>query len=455
MSARNSLRSVAIVLVLGASVFAQEEPSDTERTAPPVAGATVQDVATPADAAIPDTRPAAGMLPLTLGSFATERSYLLPSLHIIQAMDSNPLMSTQSDLSGITALSGGLELHRVSRGGQLQVNYVGGGLLYSADSTLNSTFQQAGVQQSFEFRRWSLILADDMSYTPESSFGFGQLTGGGNGFAPAQSPNQSILTGQSKRLSNALVGQANYLITARSSITVAGTFGLLRFPGGNLQESNQGGALVGYNHAISPRDTVGVNYSLNMTRFQSGSLGTNFDTHAWQLVYGRRITGKLALQASAGPEIGVAHGVAAGGITTGWATQEALQYRLRKVELNTSYSHTITAGAGVLPGAHTDQAQADFNRRLSRTVDGTLSVGYAHNSNLQAISGSATSAFSTEFVGAGLQRPLNHETMLVLRYMFQHQSGNALTCGLGVCGDVSRHVIGMELDWHTRPLLIH
>jgi hypothetical protein len=370
-------------------------------------------------------------------------------------MDSNPGLSPQSELMGVTTLSGGLELHRASRGRQLLVKYVAGGLVYSADPALNSTFQQAGIQQSFEFRRWSLTLADDMSYTPESSFGFGQLAGGGGSFAPAQSPNQSILTGQSKRLSNALVGQANYLINTRSSITAAGTFSFLRFPGGSLQESNQGGALVGYNYAISPRNTVGVSYNLNMTRFQSGTGGTNFDTHAWQLVYGRKITGKLALQASGGPQISVAHGLAAGSTAAGWATQESLQYRLRQVELDASYSHTVTGGAGVLSGAHTDQAQGDFSRRLSRRINGTLSVGYAHNSNLQGISGATNSAFDTEFLGVSLQRPLSHETTLVLRYTFQHQSTTGLACSLGLCGDVSRHVIGMEFDWHTRPLLIH
>ena len=328
----------------------------------------MQDMELPADVMLPDSRPITGMLLPTLGSFSVERSYVAPSLRLEQTMDSNPGMLPGSDVMAVTKLAGGIELHRVSRTGQSLLQYSGGGFIYATDSNLNSTFQQARLQQLLQFHRWSLTFVDDVSYTPESEFGFGGLAGS---IVPSQSPSQSILTAQSQRLSNVFVAQANYVINRRSSITVAGNFGLLRFSGGaipgltqlgsNLQDWNQGGGLIGYNYKLSEHNLMGVSYDFNTTRYRAESvaggfgLGTNFDSHTWQFVYGRKITGHLALQLSGGPQIVVTHGSIAAATAVGlpstaagWAAQELLQYRLRRLDLKASYAHMVTAGAGVL-----------------------------------------------------------------------------------------------------------
>lgn len=455
--ANMKLTSVVIALMLCSVALAQQQNESSERSAPQVGMIASQDFEAPLENGEADTRPITGALPLTLGSFSTERSYVQPTFRIFEGADSNALMTAQSNVVNVTTVSGNVDLHRASRKNQLIVHYSGGGTLYPSESNLNSIFQQAGIEQLFQFRRWSLSFADDVSYTSESPFGLVQ------GIGPSPTtvsssvlPNQTIFTGQMTQLSNVLVEQANYLINSRSSITVAGNFGLLRYPGEVLQESNQGGGLFGYNYSFNTRNSVGLSYGLNMFRYQGGTAGTNFDTHTFRVVYGRKVTGRLALQLSGGPQVTVPRGLPLVSPATSWAVENALRYRFRQSDLSASYSHTATAGGGILPGAETDQIQATFGTRLTRTLSGSFATGYAHNSSLLVASGTANSIFDTEFLQAALARPLGHETNVSFRYTYQHQSTNVLACSLGVCGnDMSRHLIGMGFEWHMRPLLIH
>ena len=468
------LGMVLITLGLSLGLPAQEPAADEERTAPPVAAIAAEDSAPPAEEARPDTRPVTGFLPLTVGSFGTERSFLAPSFQFSQTVDSNPgvvsgqnlgAANGQAELTATTTLSAHALLEQVWRQSQFSLNYTSGGTIYAGESGLNSVFQAAHVLQSFQFRRWSLALADDVTYTPESTFGFPGLAGSA---APvmASGPNQTILTSQVDQITNLALAQVNYILNGRSSLTVAGTFGLQRFTGGGLLDSNQGGVQVGYNYNLNPRDSLGISYGFNLVRYP-GSLAAsalassapNLDSHNIQLVYGRRITGRLALRVSGGPQINQISDPALGPATQAtWAVQSSLIYRFRRAQLGASYGHSVNGGAGVLALAKTDQIQGFFITRLTRTLSASLGAGYAHNTNPQGTAASPgplpTLAFNTELVNARLERPLGHEATGFLTYTFQHQSSSVAQCGLGVCGDLSRHTGGVGFDWHMRPLLI-
>lgn len=460
MSTTVEMLGIALItLGLSLGVVAQETEPELERAAPPVAGITAEDSGPPAEEAVPDTRPVTGALPLTLGTFGTERSFLAPSFRFSQTVDSNPgIASGQSETVATTNLSANVVLQRIWRRSQFSLNYTAGGSVYAGNSDLNSIFQGAQIQQSFQFRRWSLTLADDVTYTPESAFGYSGLSGGGaSNFVPGTAPNQTILTNHSHQISNTAVGQVNYNLNNRSSLTISGNFGILRFPGGNFLESDQGGIQVGYNHNLNPRDTLGISYGLNLIRYPNAATPQKLDSHNIQLAYSRRITGRLALQASGGPQINQFEDPILGPLTHAtWMAQSALTYRFRNALTQVTYWHGVSAGAGILSLSKTDQIQGTFSTRLTRTLSGSFRAGYAHNANPQQVVGSPNPVFNSEFVGAGLDRPLGHEASVFLNYTFQHQSTNVLACGLGLCGnDLNRHIGGMGFEWHMRPLLIH
>jgi len=457
-----SVETFSILLVtlgLSLGLVAQDSPPEFRRDAPPVAAITAEDNSPPADEAVPDTRPVTGVLPLTVGSFGTERSFLAPSFRFSQTLDTNPAVAAgQSDMVAVTNLAGSAQLQRVWRGRQFSLDYTVGGSIYAGHSDLNSMFQGGQIQQSFQFRRWSLTLVDDVSCTPESAFGYSGLSGGFN-LTPGTAPNQSILTNHSQQISNTAVGQMNYSLNSRSSFTVAGNFGVLRYQGGDLLDSNQGGFQAGYNYNLNPRDSLGIIYGLNLIRYPGASTSQKLDSHNVQLAYGRKITGRLALRVSGGPQINQTSvpALASASVTQmGWTARSSLTYRFRKSEMELSSGHDVSAGAGVLGLAKSDQIQSALTSHLTRTISGSFRAGYAHNSSLQQVAGSPNPVFNTEFVSAGLGRPLGHEATMFFNYAFQHQSTNVLSCSLGLCGnDLNRHIVGMGFEWHMRPLLIH
>jgi len=322
---------------------------------------------------------------------------------------------------------------------------------------LNRTFQAAQIKQSFEFRRWSLNLVDDLTYTAQSVFGYSGLSSlGASNFTPGTTPNQTILSSPSRQISNTAGCQVNYELNSRSSITFAGDLGLLRFPDGTLLESDQGGFQVGYNHNLNPRDALGISYGFTSIWYPDPSIAPRADSHKIQMVYGRKITGRLALRLSGGPQIYHFNDPILGAVShPTWMAQGSLAYRFRRAQVELGYRHSLNGGAGVLALVRTDQVEGGFTSQLTRTVSAYVRAGYAHNMNLQELATVANLAFDTQFVEAGLKRPLGHNANVVLNYSFQHQSANLSTCELGLCGgDLQRHVAELGFEWHLRPILI-
>jgi len=459
----NCRRILAIVLAtlgLNFALVAQEtEPAPERSTPPPAAVTSSEDNSPSAEDVRPDVRPITGLLPLTVGSFGTERSFVAPSLRFSESLDTNPLLATgASDDVAVVNVSGNVLLQRVWRQSQLSMNYTTGGSLYAGQSDLNRSFQAAQIKQAFQFRRWSLALLDDMTYTPESIFGYAGTAGlATSSFTQGTAPNQTILNNQSQQITNTAGAQANYELNSRSSITVAGDYALLRFPAGNFLESNQAGFQVGYNHSLNSRDALGISYGMGWIWYPNPAIAPAVDSHIVQLTYGRKVTGRLALRLSAGPEIYAFDNSVAGSTNhSSWIAHGALTYRFQHSQLDVGYSHTLSTGAGVLALVRTDQFEGGFSSQLTRTVSAHLRAGYAHNLNLQQLPGSTDIAFETVFIDAGLTRPMGRNADVFLKYSLQYQSANLASCGLEVCvGDLTRHIAELGFDWHMRPILIH
>ncbi len=458
MSASVEILGIALITVsVSLGVFAQDTAPE-ERIVPPPAGLSAVDIEPPAEEVRPDTRPLTGILPLTLGSVGTERSFLAPSFRFSQSMDSNPdIVSGQSNPLAVTNLTANAVLQNLWRGSEFSLNYTGGGSVYAGHSELNDFFQIAQIQQLFKFRRWSLTLGDNVSYTPLSPFGYGGVEDRGLNLAPGIVPNQTIFTSLSNQLDNVAIAQADYRLDSRSSFTVSGNFGILRSPGGSLLDSNQGGGQVGYNYSLTSRDFLGISYGINLIRYRQPLTGNNVGSHNIGLSYGRKVTGHLAFQARCGPQINKIVDGAVGSVQqAAWAAESGLTYQFRTARLNLSYWHDVGAGAGVIGAVSTHAAEGAFTTRLTRTVSEAFSVGYAHNSGLQGLSNSASGVFNTEFASTSLHRVVGQQATVFLSYSFYHQSTNVLACSLGLCGgDLNRHIFGMGFDWHMQPLLIH
>jgi hypothetical protein len=428
------------------------QPGSAAIVAPDQAGGTMT----------PDTRPLTGAQTLTLGGSGLP-SYFVPKLHFAQTVDTNPgLLSSGSDVSTLSSITGELKLQRVSRDREFTMGYQGGGLFYAngnSVATLNqrhSTFQRLGLTQKLNFGRWSLFLSDEAGYTSNSTFGGGPNSGaaflgpasfaGGSSLAGLNStllPSQNLLTQVGSQVSNSAVVETDYHLDRRSTVTVTGNYSILRSPDGNLIGSNQEGVAVGYNRNLTARDTVGISYGF--TQFGYQDLDLRMRNHSAQLLYGRRVTGRLSLQVGAGGALTQVHSAVLSQNLTLWNAQANLHYLVHRTEFTASYARSVNSGSGVLLGANSDVVSGGFSRPFLRHWLTNTTVGYSRNSALIA-----SDTYSTFFANTGVQRRLGLYSGVFASYIFQRQAGRLLCPG---CGDQSlRHIITVGFDLGFRPI---
>ena len=409
----------------------------------------------------PDTRPLTGAQTLTLGGSKLP-SFFVPKLHFAQTVDTNPgLNSPDSDVSALSSITGELELQRVSRDREFTMRYQGGGMFYDNGSVAtlnqrNSTFQRLGLTQKLNFGRWSLFFSDEVGYTSSSTFGGGPNSGaaflgpaslaGGSSLAGLNStllPSQNLLTQVGSQVSNSAVVETDYHLDRRSTVTVTGNYSILRSPDGNLIGSNQEGFSVGYNRNLTARDTVGITYGF--MQFGYEDLDIRLRNHSAQLLYGRRVTGRLSLQVGAGGGITQVHSAVQSQDLTFWNAQAMLHYLVHRTDFTASYARSVNSGSGVQLGANSDVVSGGFSRPFLRHWLTSTTVGYSRNSALIT-----ADTYSTFFANTGVQRRLGLYSGVFASYSFQRQAGLFLCPG---CGDQSlRHIITVGFDWGFRPI---
>jgi hypothetical protein len=467
------LLGVAVALSVPASVRCQdqgeEKPKSAARSLPPIGDENQQDQVTDENGTNlrPDGRPLTGFQNPTLGVPELRHSYWMPGIAYYNAIQSNGLsQGGSSSWNSTNYVHGNLTLFQAWNRGQFGLNYTGGGY-FSTDSAIGSgQDHQLGLVQEFDWERWQLTILDQFSYLPGSAFGFGAGTnlsfpgvggspgsivpGLGNGFVPGQ----SVYSGFGPRYSNAFGSQITYELSRRGSLTLGGVYGFLRFVDPGNIESDDTVLNAGYSYAVTRKDWVGVVYRFSTYHYpgQPQAIGD----HSPLLSYGRKITGRLALQLSGGAEI-TTFRVPIDGETrhVGGSAYATINYAFKRGGVNLNYNHSVTGGSGVFLGASTDQIQVQGNRQLSRQWHGNVQFGYARNRSVLSGANGNTS-FDTLYGGGGVDRPLGRNLNFSGAYTlyFQHPSATA-TCVIGTCGtDYTSHQVTLGLSWHARPFVL-
>jgi hypothetical protein len=274
------------------------------------------------------------------------------------------------------------------------------------------------------------------------------------GLQGGYAPNQSILASVGPRYNNTGTAQLTYQLSTRNSVTLAGVYGILRFIDPGNVESNTLNALAGYNHTLSGKESIGVSYRFSAYQYLGNpqALGD----HVAQLVYGRKITGRIALQLAGGPDFTMFR-ISIAGMTRrlSGSGNAMLTYAFKRSNVSLNYSHGLSGGSGVLVGSSTDQFGVNASRQLSRIWQGNLNFSYAKNSALGNQSGLSSPAFDTWYAGAGLARPLRRATNFSIAYQAQNQKQNASSCSGTSCStSYLVNQIILSFEWHTLPLVI-
>src|ERR1700741_533037 len=258
---------------------------------------------------LPDTTALPGVQDLSLGVPALNQSYWQPHLDFSSTVDSNPLTGQgQTGWTTFASVFGGVDLHRNSGNSMLTLSYVGGGSFSSDGSVSNGIIQGLNFSERLSYRRYVLSFFDQLLYAPQTPFGGAGIPngpvspGGGTlGFGNGYTPGQSILTTRGQRITNFSGGELDVLLTPRSSLTFVGGYSLLDSV--DDAQLNYGEVILtaGYNYQLSRRNTIG--FSFQYSAFNYSNFDQSIKTNVIYASYGRRITGKLAFQASGGPDI--------------------------------------------------------------------------------------------------------------------------------------------------------
>jgi hypothetical protein len=410
----------------------------------------------------PDHGPVSGVQSPTLGTSQLRHSYWVPGVqygNTTQSGSSNP--SGNAGWTATNYVSGNLSLLGAWSHSLLAANYSGGGFFSTDPTQGNGQYHQLASAFEIDQRRWQLLFVDQFSYLPQSAFGFGGTSGlafpgiTGSLAVPLPGlqnvfvPGQSILAASGPRYSNASAAQLTYEISRRGSLTVAGVYGLLRFSDAGNISSDTVILNAGYNYAITRKDFLGVIYRFTAYHYPGNpqALGDQVA----QFVYGRRVTGRLALNLSGGPEM-TRFRVPVNGSTqsvSGSGTA-SLVYAFHLMTVRLGYSHGVSSGSGFFSGANTDQINGYWTRPLTRAWNGSMSIGYAKNRQIVAINGLTSPNYNTWVPAAGLTRPLGTKASLSFGYQAQIQTSNVPLCSTPNCGTgFTTHQIELSVQWHA------
>jgi hypothetical protein len=451
-------------------IYAQQQPDSAPpkpaaRSIPPISDInnTPDDSQTPAGQLQPDTTPLTGLLTPTLGTPVLEHSFLLVGAQFGSTAESAGLGS--SGWYANNFFLGNVSLVKNWRQALTSINYSGGGYVSTNNSQGDGAYQNFSFFQDVRSARWDVSLVDLFAYLPQSQFGFGGGTNlgqpGTGGTLSIPEPgvgggaSQNIFSAVGTRYMNTAVAQANYTLTTRDSLTLSGSDGILRFTNSADLNNDTISAGLGYNRQLTKADTIGLFYGFAAFHFSGNPQA--FGSHSAGVAYGRKITGRLALQVSGGPQISTYRIPVNGSTRVVSGTGNAnLSYGLQNGNITLSYHHSLSNGSGVLTGSKQDQVSFAVSQRLGRIWSGLANLGYSRNSSLGNMAGSSDNTYNDWFFSAGLGRPFGRDIQFGIAYTADLQRANQPGCTGTACNtDFTQHMITLSLQWHTRPFVLH
>lgn len=406
----------------------------------------------------PDDHLLSGVESFSLGILRSFTATIDPSLFVTESADTGDANGRWDTTA--TSIGGGFALTRDWSHARIGVQYFGAQSFYTPNSIFDGAYHTLGFSQSMSTGRWSFVLHDSLMFT--QSAGFTSLQSGliaptsgigsGSALQPGLAPASTINTGPVGTLNNAATGQIAYALSRRTSITVAGVYGALHFSSSGYIDSRSVSGSVGYNYALSPLNSMAVQYSFGENNFSGSAAG--IDSHTVLASFGRKITGKLAFQASGGPQVVELLGTSGAPTTStlSWSANASVTYGPwpRGVSYSATYSHGLTGGSGVLYGSESDTGTGSVRFGFARYWSASVNGGYVANRALTNATTGATQ-YNTWIAGASLTRPISRKLSFSFNYQYQHQDQNG-TCPVLSCGiNPGNQALSGRLEWHPWP----
>ena len=447
------------------------------------------EVATPADpSALPPLSnqttpyelnpPIVGLNATGLQPSGTEsRSFLIPGALVSQAVDTDEGgQSGNTNIHGVTRALGSLSLQKLWRRYDLAADYLGGVGYYSNRASGVAALQLLDVDQHVSWSRGQFAIRDSFSYLPEGNFGAGSFGGtgalsaigglvGGLAGLGILGPGQFATFGTQPRITNVAIADVTEFLSPRSSVSAVGSYGLVHFTDDTLGliNSHQFVGQASYDYQLNRKDQIAVLYAYQTFRFPSVA-GSDFNTNLVNLLFGRRISGRMQFIAGGGPqythtqyeEVNNTPLLASDRFT--FSGRASLDYQLRETRLSLALFRYNTNGSGFSTGATTDLVRFSAGHPLGRQLIANVDVGYTHNTLIgPSLLANRGQSFDYVYAGGSLHRQLGRQFSGFVSYQFSNVSSNGKMLCLHVtsCSYTSqREVALVGVDWHPHPIPI-
>jgi hypothetical protein len=218
---------------------------------------------------------------------------------------------------------------------------------------------------------------------------------------------------------------------------------MLHFFNNGLLDSEQSGVVGGYNREITARDDLGLLYGYMLLRFPGydSSLRSQYGALLWR----RSITGKLTLEAGAGPLVFGGTGKDIQPSELSWQARAGMMMRLHKSDIQLGAARMLSAGSGVLAGALTNSVQGTIAHSM-RAASISIQTAYAHNQ-----SAASTRSYDTHLLGVDYTRRISRSISVFVSYNLDHQTASG--CAPTLCGLTGMNqIFGTGLSWTARPV---
>src|SRR5438874_835287 len=399
-----STGALMAITLLGFSATRAQQPKDSQAGGPaaPVqplspltdagtSNTTVSRIGAPSGAsgpAQPDMHLLSSAENLGLGSLRGFRRTFDPALRISE-LDETGLAPGKSTL--VSSLGGSLDMNEHWGAYPLTASYTGSDVYYQPryEGMHYVPYHSLSISPEILSGRWTLRFRDTALYSWGA--GFTSLFAGGptqfaqssilNAIQPSLAPSGTIETALARQLNNTALAEADYAFSRRTTLSLVASYGFLHFLDPGYINSQYIHGRVGYNYSLSAANSISFSYDYNRTAF--GGASNRLQTNQVQMSFGRKITGRLAFQLAAGPELlRLENFGSSNSNQLSWSASSALTYNLRHSGYSLSYSHGVTPGSGVFLGSKTDALTGTASRELARFWSASINGGYARHKSL-------------------------------------------------------------------------
>ena len=355
--------------------------------------------------------------------------------------------SDSFNISGSAGYVSGSERHPLSF-------VYSGGYFFGNNGQPSSSFQNLGISQVLNTRKWTFLLSDLVSYLPVAPrFGLSGVPGVGDiGISPIGTgiiPGDALLTNFGRRITNTAIGGATVRLTGRDSVRSSVSYTKQHFLDGNGIENDQliaGGEL---DHAFTQATTVGAGYTYALATYPQSNV--SFTSQSVVGIFQHSFSAHFNVFASLGPQW--THGSDSTLIpsSTNLSIAAGGSYFRRHDTYTASYSHGTSTGSGVLYGALTNNFTGAAQRRFSDNWTGGLFASYGSARTLADQSSGLYT--STSSVAGGVQgsRRLGEHWSVYGSYAAEYQTVSQLLVTDNAFNGVA-NVISFGVTYAPKPI---